>query len=176
MALQSGRVGVRNDQVDVHGRILGEGSSSNIEIRVSDEGKPQWREKGTEEWQNFSGGNIPEIDAGFDSGYNMLLFIRPATANGVLPTTLTTRKFVEGEWQIINTITNTDGISAVRVLNCSISSSDRTRLRMTHLSSGTVYWSLMNGYKVSIDSSDDFYIQTSDLYGDAVGIINNYRA
>lgn len=58
MALKSGRVGVAPDQVDVYGKIKAAGSGSNMEIRVNEEGQPQWREKGTEDWQNFSSGGI----------------------------------------------------------------------------------------------------------------------
>lgn len=65
MALQSGRVGVASDQVDVFGKVKAAGSSSNMEIRVNEEDQPQWRKKGTEDWQNFSSGallgwNVPD--------------------------------------------------------------------------------------------------------------------
>lgn len=64
MALKSGRVGVAPDQVDVYGNVKAAGSGSNMEIRVNEDDQPQWRKKGTEEWQNFSGGgglgwNVP---------------------------------------------------------------------------------------------------------------------
>lgn len=72
MALQSGRVGVAPDQVDVYGRVTG--TASNMETRVNEDGKPQWREKGTEEWQNFKGG-VAEVvlDEDYDTALTILI-------------------------------------------------------------------------------------------------------
>lgn len=114
MALKSGRVGVRNDQVDTYGRIVSEGLS-NMETRVNEEGKPQWREKGTEEWQNFSGGGaIPTIDFGGNSGKT--LYIAIAQEEATPPKAIIVYSDSDRETEVGRAY-NEEGLEMIKILN-----------------------------------------------------------